>query len=102
MEGLKGVELGEKEVEGAEEFERGGRVEVDDGWEGEAQEQVVCCASSQTACVEVGHAREVGLVEEKCIEPVYAAFVTVTRKKDCQLAGTPWGFKVRVFNLRFS
>jgi hypothetical protein len=48
-----------------------------DGGDGEAEEEVVCGLAGQLAGVEAGHSREVGLVEEVCVEPVDAAFVAV-------------------------
>lgn len=75
MERLESIEFGEEQVKGAEEFERGGGVEVDDSREGKAKKQIVRCAASEPACVKIGHACEVGFVEEECIEPIHAAFV---------------------------
>lgn len=72
---LEGVEFGKEGVERAEEFEGCVGVQVDDGGQGEAQEEVVGCASGEAAGVEVGHSREGGLVEEKGVEPVYSALV---------------------------
>lgn len=77
MELLEGVELGEEGVEAAEELEGRGGVEVVDGGDGEAEEQVVGGLAGELAGVEAGHAGEVGLIEEVCVEPVDAAFVAV-------------------------
>ncbi len=72
---LEGVEFDEEGVQGAEVVERVRRVEVEDGGQGEAQEEVVGRASGEFAGVEVGHFGEVGLGEEEGVEPVDAAFV---------------------------
>lgn len=74
---MEGIVLGQEEVEGAQELERGVGAEVDDGREGEAEEEVVCSAAGEAAVVKVGHAGEVGLFKEERVEPVDAAFVTV-------------------------
>ena len=79
MELLEGVELGEEGVEAAEELERRGGVQVADGGDGEPEEQVVCGAAGEPARVEVGHAVEVGAVEEVGIEPVYTALVPTSK-----------------------
>jgi len=59
-----------------------GGIEVEDGGEGEAQEEVVCCAAGKVAGCEGGKAREVWAGEEERIKPVDAAFVP----RDCQYA----------------
>jgi hypothetical protein len=50
-------------------------VEVGDGGEGEAEEEVVGGLAGELAGVEGGHAVEVGAVEEVGVEPVDAAFM---------------------------
>lgn len=77
MELLEGLEFLEEVVEAAEELDGGVCVKVDDCGEGEAEEEVVCCAAGEFARFEGGHAGEVGLVEEDCVEPIYSAFVSV-------------------------
>lgn len=74
---LVGLELGEQQVEGAEEVERRRRVEVDDGGQRQPQEQVVGRSPRQLPAVEVRHPRQVRLVELQRVEPVYATFVAV-------------------------
>lgn len=74
---LEGVEFGEKGVEAAEEFARCGGVEVVDGGDGEAEEEVVCGFAGEFARFKGGHAGEVGAFKEVCVEPVDAAFVSV-------------------------
>ena len=76
---LEGLEFEEEGVEGAEVVERVGGVEVEDGGEREAEEEVVGCAARELARVEVGHFGEVGFGEEEGVEPVDAAFVTTDR-----------------------
>jgi hypothetical protein len=51
-------------------------VEVDDGRQGDAKQEVIGCAACQFAAVEVGHALKVRLVEQERVEPVDVAFVT--------------------------
>lgn len=60
---LEGLEFHEKGIEGFEEFCRGRRVEVEDCREGEAEQEVVCCAAGEFAGVEEGHSLEVWFVE---------------------------------------
>lgn len=88
---LEGVEFGEEGVEAAEELGRGVGVEVDDGGERDAEEEVVCRAAAELAAVEVGHALEVGLVEEQRVEPVDAALVAARG----WVSGVCWGQHVR-------
>lgn len=76
MKLLEGVELGEQGVETAEELERRGRVEIVDCGDGETKEEVVGGLARELARIEAGHSGEVWLVEEICVEPVDAAFVT--------------------------
>jgi hypothetical protein len=68
-------EFYEEGVEGAEVVWRRGGVEVEDGGEGEAQEEVVCGAAGEFVRGEVREAGEVGFGEEEGVEPVNAAFV---------------------------
>lgn len=69
-------ELDEEGEEGFEVVGRIGGVEVEDGGEGEAEEEVVCCAAGEVAGREGGEAREVRTGEEERVEPVYAALVS--------------------------
>jgi hypothetical protein len=78
VELLEGVELGEQGIEAAQELERGGGVEVGNGREREAEEKMIGGLAGELARVEVGHAIEVGAVEEVCVEPVDAAFVSAS------------------------
>ena len=57
----------------------GGRVcvEVEDGGEGEAEEEVVGCAAGLVARGEGGEAGEICFGEEERVEPVDSAFVAV-------------------------
>jgi len=80
---LEGVEFEEQGVQGAEVVERVRRVEVEDGGEGEAEEEVVGGPSRELSRVEVGQFAEVGFGEEEGVEPVDAAFVTVGTELAC-------------------
>jgi hypothetical protein len=78
VERLVGFEL---EQEGVERFEVvSGRVgmEVEDCGEGEAEEEVVCCAAVQVTRGKGGEAGEVVLGEEERVEPVYAALMSAS------------------------
>ena len=68
-------ELCEERVEGFEKV--GGRVcvEIDDGREGEAEEEVLCGTAGLVARGKGREAVEVGFGEEERVEPVDAAFV---------------------------
>lgn len=76
MHGLVLLKLNEQGIEGLEVV--GGRVcvEVEDGGEGEAEEEVVGSAAGLVARGKGGEAGEVGFGEEERVEPVYSAFVT--------------------------
>lgn len=56
VNGLVCFEFGEEGGEGAEVFEWGVGVEVEDGGDGETQEEVVCGAAGKFASVEPGEA----------------------------------------------
>lgn len=73
---LEGFEFKQEGVEGAEEVEGAGGVEVEDCGDGEAEEEVVCGSAGELARVEVGEASEVGFREVDGVEPVDSAFVT--------------------------
>lgn len=75
MELLERVVFGEEGVETSEKLDRSGGVEVDDGGEGEAQEEMVCCFATELPCVERGHAVEILLFEKVGLEPVDTAFM---------------------------
>jgi hypothetical protein len=82
VEGLEGFELGQEDVETAEEFVDRVGVEVDDGGEGDAEKKVIGRAAGEFTTVKVGHAGEVGLVEEERVEPVDTAFMA-SRTRVC-------------------
>jgi hypothetical protein len=71
-------EFEEQRIEGAEVVGSRVGVEVENGGETEAEEEVVGCAAGLVAGRRRGEAREVGLGEEECVEPVDAAFVSGT------------------------
>lgn len=75
MHGLVCLELEQQGVEGAQVVGGGVGVEVEDGGQAEAEQQVLCCAARLGAWGEGGQAREVGFGEEERVEPVDAAFV---------------------------
>ena len=69
----------EQGVECAEVVGGGVGVQVQDGGQAEAEEQVMCCSTRLVAWVEGRQASEVGFGEEECIEPVYSTFMTAIR-----------------------
>lgn len=72
----------EFQQEGVECFEVVGgrvRVQIEDGWEREAEEEVVGGAAGEVARREAGQAGEVGFGEEEGVEPVDAALVAGER-----------------------
>ena len=74
------------EQEGVESFEVVGRrigVEVENGGEREAEEQVVCCAAGCVAWVEGGETCEVRFGKEERVEPVYTSFMSVQSQRAC-------------------
>lgn len=75
VDGLVLFELEQEGIEGLEVV--GGRagVEVEDGGEAEAKQEVVGCAAGLVADGEGGEAGEVGFGEEERVEPVDASFV---------------------------
>jgi hypothetical protein len=68
--------LEQERIEGSEVVAGRVRVEVEDGGETEAQEEIVGCAACLVAGCGGGEAREVGFGEEQCVEPVDAALVS--------------------------
>ena len=70
------LELYQQGVQGFEVVGGRTRVQVEDGGEREAEEEVVGCAAGLVARGEGGEACEVGFGEEERVEPVYAAFMT--------------------------
>lgn len=77
MDGLVLLEFEEQGVQRFEVVGRRGGVEVEDGGQREAEQEVVGCAAGEVARREGREAREVGFGEEQRVEPVYAAFVSV-------------------------
>lgn len=77
MDLLERVELGEQGIQAAEKLERRRRVEVDNGREREAEEEIVGCFTTELADIEVGHAIKIGLVEVVGLEPEDAALVPI-------------------------
>lgn len=76
MKLLERVVFGEEGVETSEKLDRSGGVEIDDGGEGKAKKEMVCCFATELPCVERGHAVEVWPFEEVGFEPVDTAFMT--------------------------
>ena len=63
---LERFEFEEQRVQRAEVLERRG-VDVQDGREREAQEEIVDCAAAEFALLEVRHALQVGAGEVDCV-----------------------------------
>lgn len=76
MELLERVVFGEEGVQTSQKLDRSGGVEIDDGGEREAEEEMVCCFATELPCVKRGHAVEVLFFEEVGLEPVDTAFMT--------------------------
>lgn len=51
------------------------RIQVQDCWEGESEEEIICCAAGEFSRLEVGKFEEIRLREEEGIEPIHATFV---------------------------
>ena len=77
MQCLVLLELDEQCIEGFEVLGGGLGVEIEDGGEGEAEEEVVCCAAGEFGGLEVAELEEVGFGEEEGVEPVDAAFMAI-------------------------
>ena len=90
MRSLVVLEVGEQGIEGAKIVEWALSVQVEDGRQGEAQQEVVGCAAGEAAWVEVGKLSEVDLVEEERIEPVHPAFVAVVVSHVSLSCGAQW------------
>lgn len=75
MDLLEGLEFEEKGVQSADVFEGGG-ADVEDGGEGETEEEEIDSATGESARLEVWQTGDVGASEMDCIEPVDAALVT--------------------------
>jgi hypothetical protein len=72
------LEFNEKSVERFEIVGGRGGIEIEDGGEREAEEEVVGCATGEVAGCERGKAGEIIFGKEECVEPVYSTFVTGT------------------------
>lgn len=75
MHALVLFEFGQECVERFEVVDCGLRVQVEDRREGEAEEEVVCCAAGEPGRREVGELEEIRFREEEGVEPVDATFV---------------------------
>lgn len=77
VELLERVKLGKEAVEAAEELDGRGRVQVVDGGDRDAEEEDVGGFAGELAVVVRGHAAEVRLFKQICVEPVHTTFVAV-------------------------
>ena len=78
MDLLEIFEFQQEGVERPEVFHGIGAVHVEGTGEGESEQEVVCCAARELARIEGGKSGKVRLGETDRVEPVDAAFVTVT------------------------
>lgn len=76
MNALVLLEFEKERIEGAQVVRRRVGVEVKNGGQTEAEEEIVCSAAGLVAGTRGGEAREIGLGEEERVEPVNAAFVS--------------------------
>lgn len=73
MDLLIRFKLDQEGVEGTKILEYIGGVCIQDVWERQTEQEIVCSSACQLPRIKVGHFAEVGLAEAKGIEPVYAA-----------------------------
>lgn len=80
------LEFNEEGVEGTKVVGGAVRIEVKDGWQREAEEQIVCRALGKVARREIWELVQVGLAEEERVEPVHSPVVCFSEVVQCGYA----------------